>query len=117
MYSYHQPIGEYLSRLYAYLISDLPQDGELLIYTVQLGIDYFHVGKSGQGDSSYFTMPVLMVGLLLRNDAMSNMFTRGTNLSIPRDYPDFYYWPNRNTNTASTVVPNGQSWHGYSVFY
>jgi len=27
---------------------------------VQLGIDYFHVGKSGQGDSSYFTMPVLM---------------------------------------------------------
>jgi hypothetical protein len=117
MFGYQRPIGEFLSELYMYLMTDLPIDDQLLIYTVQLGIDYHHVGVNGNGDSSYYVMPSLMAGLLLNNSDMLSAFSQKRIKSVPRDYPDFYFWPDHNSSMKSSIVPVGQTYNGYTVFF
>jgi hypothetical protein len=117
MFGYQRPIGEFLSDLYMYLISDKTIDDQLLINTIQLGIDFHHVGISGNGDSSYYVMPGLMAGLLLNNSDMLSAFAQDRIKSVPRDYPDFYFWPDHTSTMTSKIVPAGQTYNGYTVFF
>lgn len=117
MYGYQRPIGEFLSDLYVYLISDKSIDDQLLINTVQLGIDFHHVGITGNGDSSFYVMPSLMAGLLLNNSDMLTAFSQGRVKSVPRDYPDFYFWADHNSSMKSSTVPVGKTYNGFTVFF
>src|SRR5690606_29759550 len=109
--------GEFLSELYVYLVSDQPIDDQLLVYAVQLGIDYHKVGMLGNGDGDYYTMPSLVAGLLMNNEEMLNAFRRNQIQSLPRDYADFYLWEERNSSMKSAIVPDGQTWNGFTAFF
>jgi hypothetical protein len=117
MFGYQRPIGEFLSDLYMYLMSDQPIDDQLLINTIQVGIDFHHVGISGNGDSSFYVMPSLMAGHLLNNADMMSAFAQDRIKSVPRDYPDFYFWPDHTSTMISKIVPVGQTYNGYTVFF
>lgn len=117
MFGYQRSIGEFLSELYTYLVTDQPIDDQLLAYVVQLGIDYHHIGISGNGDSSYYVMPSLMAGFLLNDRDMLNAFRENRIQSVPRDYPDFYFASDSNASLKSSLISLGQTWNGFSVFF
>lgn len=117
MKGYQQRIGEYLSELSLAIMLDTPEREELIRRYVQLGIDYYQIGISGNGDGDYFVAPVIIAGKLLSDDAMLNAFINGVIQSVPRDYPDFYFYADRNDTTVSAIVPAGQTYTGYNVFF
>jgi len=121
MFGYHREVSRFLGETLTMMMADTTDKTDLIKYFIQLGIDYYHVGILGEGDSSFYVMPVILTGKLLNNSNMYNAFIDGrldgTTYGVPRDYPDFYYYADRNDTTESAVVTAGESWQGRTVFF
>lgn len=117
MNGYHKNTGEFLSEASMMILMDIPDKNTLIDRYIQCGIDYYYSGITGEGDGSYYVAPVLITGHFLDNDAMKNAFVDGYILATPRDYPDFYFYEDRNDNTVSSIVPAGETYAGHCVFF
>ena len=117
MKGYHRYIGEFLSEASLMILTDLENKKTLIDRYVQLGIEYYYAGTTGLADSSYYVAPVIISGRFLGNSGMMNAFVNDNILATPRDYPDFYYYADRNDTTTSSIVPAGETWSGHTVFF
>jgi hypothetical protein len=117
MYEYHREIGLFLSEFTLLMMTNMEGMETAIQRFCQMGIDYYHIGIRGVGDSSYWVPPVLYTGILLGNQDMKSVFTNGLLLAEPRDYPDFYYYAEHASNISSAIVPEGQTWTGATVFF
>ena len=117
MKGYHQYIGEFLSEATLMLLMDIPEKETLVNYYIQLGIDYYYSGATGEGDGSYYVAPVIVTGLFLNEDTIKNVFINDQIQAVPRDYADFYFYEDRNDNTTSDIVPPGETYAGHPVFF
>lgn len=117
MYEYHREISTFLSEFTAIMMSNTPGKDTAINNFIQIGIDQYHIGKLGVGDSAYYVAPALFAGILLGDSGMQNLFTDGSLKAVPRDYPDFYYWKDHQSTIKSKIVPEGQTWTGATVFF
>ena len=106
MDDYHETIGFFLSSLLTYLMTDYAR-GNLVNQFVQIGIDYFH---SGNAESSVWSPPVVVAGLLLGNTDMQNYWIDNPSARSQRDHEKFYYAADRTVSPSSSIVPAGESW-------
>jgi len=117
MKGYHRSVGEFLSEASLMILTDLENKETLINRYVQLGIDYYHVGIEGDGDGDYYVAPVILTGHFFGNSDIEDAFINDNILSLPRDYPDFYYYADRNDTTTSAIVTPGETWSGHTVFF
>lgn len=108
MFGYHRNIGNFLSNLFVYLISDRPKDSDLVMYLVQMGLDMYHMGLRGNGDSSFWPLPMIFAGKCLNDSAILNCLINSTVDSVPRDFADFFYWDDP-WNGANAINPGGHN--------
>lgn len=78
MFCYGREIGQIVSELAAYILTDAPQHEEVALRLIQLGIDNYAVLQAGGGwggDGGHFNgrkWPIVLAGGLLGNAAMAS---------------------------------------------
>lgn len=127
MYNYHRDIGHFYGEAACALTTNMRTE-KLLVYYVQLGIDYYYMTTlphptlsgeyyPGTGDSSFWKWPIIHTGLLLGNAEIYQLFCRGDNRSVSRSNEKFYYVKNGTSSFESKMVPPGQTWTGSRVAF
>ena len=114
MPSYHEVIGRNLSRFSILMMSDIPMEEKELLLPgyIQVCIDYFY-GKAN--DSSNWSWPVVLAGLLLNEEPFYNFWINNPSIRNERGHYKLYYVGDKNEQTASSIVPAGQTWFGWQA--
>ena len=117
---YYQWIGLFLAEASTLLMMNHSQRDELLAKYIQVGIDYYAMGSQGEGTSAYWTMPVILTGVLLGDTDISDLYIDGRDQHTivgqgPRYYPLYDISTEQLSTVVSGIVPAGKTWTGKDV--
>jgi hypothetical protein len=114
MHNYHEQISEFWGKALTFLMTDQYTTTFLYRY-LQTAIDaYYTITLTSSTDSSHFGAPIVIAGLLLGDKNMQNVFIENRQNITPRGHEKFYYAGDRPLSQTSSIVPQRQSWTGWT---